>query len=297
MKTCIVTGASGLLGREVVPALSKKWNVIGLSHTPRENCRAIDLRERDQIAALVRETKPDAVVHLAAYREPDFCEDHPAEAKRLNVDPVRFFTETLPASSRLLFVSTDYVFDGTVPPYTETGARNPISEYGRNKCAAEDILAALASGIALRVPLLIGAGPTFKESGFIAQMIEAVVSESPQKLDDVLIRYPCWTRDVAGAIAFLLAGNHAGTFHLSDPRGGTRYSWTVEVAKHLGKSHEHLAPSNVVIPRKAGRPRDSHLDDTKLRALGYRTATDLLDVVKNVLAAFPDVCSSIDVRR
>lgn len=287
MKTCVVTGASGLLGREVVQALQKNWHVVALSHKPRAGHRAIDLRERDQIAALVAEVKPDAVVHLAAYREPDVCEENPAETKRLNVDSVRFFSETLPASARLLFVSTDYVFDGTKPPYTETSPRNPISEYGRSKCAGEDITTARPNSIALRVPLLIGAGPTFKESGFIAQMIETVASGRPQQLDDVLVRFPCWTRDVAGAIAFLLAKEEPGTFQLSGPRGGTRYAWTIEVAKLLGQSHAHLAPSNIVIPRKAGRPLNSQLSDAKLRALGYATATDPMEVVHFVIGKFP----------
>ncbi len=288
MKTCIVTGASGLLGREVVQELQKNWRVVALSHKPREGYRAIDLRERNQIAALVAEVKPDAVVHLAAYREPDFCEENPAETKRLNVDSVRFFSETLPASAQLLFVSTDYVFDGTNPPYTEASPRNPLSEYGRSKCAGEDVIASRPNSIALRVPLLIGAGPSFKESGFIAQMIESLASGKPQQLDEVLVRFPCWTRDVAGAIAFLLAKKETGTFHLSGPRGGTRYAWTVEVAELLGQSHTHLAPSNVVIPRKAGRPRNSQLSDTKLRALGFATSTDLLDVVRFVIGKFPN---------
>lgn len=287
MKTCIVTGASGLLGREVVPALAKSWRIVPLSHRAREGHRAIELRDRDQIVALIRETKPDAVVHLAAYREPDFCEDNPAETKRLNVDSVRAFAEELPASAQLLFVSTDYVFDGTNPPYNETSVRNPISEYGHSKCAAEAIIASRANSIALRVPLLIGAGPTFAESGFIAQTVETIVSEKPQNMDDVLIRHPCWTRDVAGAVAFLLAKKQSGTFHLSGPRAGTRYAWTREIAKLLGKSCEHVQPSKTVIPRKAGRPHDCHLDDSKIRALGYATATDPLEVAREVLSQFP----------
>jgi dTDP-4-dehydrorhamnose reductase len=286
MKTCMITGANGLLGREVAAALANDWNIVALSHRPREGYRAIDLRERDQIAALIRETKPDAVVHLAAYREPDFCEENPAEAKRLNVDPVRFFSETLPATSQLLFVSTDYVFDGENPPYAESAARNPISEYGRSKCAAEDVIATRAKSITLRIPLLMGAGSTFAESGFIAQMYDAVTSGKPQQLDDVLVRFPCWTRDVAGAISFLLRGNHGGTFHLSGPRGGTRYAWTIDAAKLLGKPHAHLAPSNIVIPRKAGRPKNSRLSDAKIRALGFRTATDPMAAMQNVLAQF-----------
>lgn len=287
MKTCVVTGASGLLGRAVVPALAAAgWNVVPLSHRERAGHRAVDLRDPTALAALLDEVAPDAVVHLAAYREPDFCEAHPGETARLNVDPVRLCAERLPASARLLFVSTDYVFDGTTPPYDETSPRHPLSEYGRSKCAAEDVLAGRDNAVVLRVPLLMGAGATLADSGFVAQMLAAVMSDHPQEIDDVLMRYPCWTRDVSGAIAFLLAGGQAGVFHISGPRGGTRYAWTVETARLLGRPHDHLIPSKIVIPRRAGRPVDSHLDDRKLRALGFTTATDPMDVVRAVLAAF-----------
>lgn len=288
MKTCVITGASGLLGREVAAALRDGWKLVPLSHRPREGFRAIDLRDPVQIEALVRETRPDAVLHLAACREPDWCEDHPEETRLLNVEPLRHFASLLSPAAQILLVSTDYVFDGRNPPYAEGSPRSPISEYGRSKCAAEDLLAARPRSIALRVPLLIGAGPTFRESGFIAQAVESITSGQPQFLDDVLVRYPCWTRDVAGAIALLVGGTHEGVFHLSGPRRGTRYTWTVEIASMLGLGHAHLRPSVDVVPRRAGRPLDSHLDDTKLRGLGYRAATDPLEVAQLVLAQFPD---------
>ena len=163
MKTCLITGASGFLGREVARELAQTWTVAGLGHQHAAGgIRSVDLREREQVKALVTETRPDAVVLLAAYRDPDFCEGNPAETARLNVDPVRYFAETLPAGVPLLFVSTDYVFDGRQPPYVETSSRNPISEYGRSKCAAEDVLASRPGAIVLRVPLLIGVATTYK---------------------------------------------------------------------------------------------------------------------------------------
>lgn len=287
MTTCLITGASGFLGREVARVMAADGPVVGLAHRPANTgLRCVDLRERSQVVALVEETKPASVVLLAAYRDPDFCEDQPVETARLNVDSVRFFAESLPASTRLLFVSTDYVFDGKAPPYVETSTRNPISEYGRSKCAAEDVLAGRPRSIILRVPLLVGVGTTFHASGFIAQMIEAIRSGQPQEADDVLVRFPCAIRDVAATIRFLLAGNHAGTFHLSGPRGGTRYAWTLETARVLGLSANHCAPSKAVVPRRAGRPANSQLDDSKLRGLGFRQATDAMDVVREVLATF-----------
>ena len=75
----------------------------------------MDLRGAEALRGVVNEVKPDVVVHSAAYRDPDFCEGHPEEAFRLNVAPIEQFCDRLPESVPLLFVSSDYVFDG--PPH------------------------------------------------------------------------------------------------------------------------------------------------------------------------------------
>ena len=96
MKTCLVTGASGFLGRHVVRRLARDRHVVGLTHRTRQpGLVSLDLREGEHLARLLDELSPDEVVHLAAYRQPDFCEDDRAETWRLNVDPVLTFVERL----------------------------------------------------------------------------------------------------------------------------------------------------------------------------------------------------------
>ena len=84
-------------------------------------------------------------------------------------------------------------------------------------------------------------------------------------------------------LRFLLERRADGVFHLSGPRGGTRYGWTVEMARLLGRPHGHLKPSKVVVQRGARRPANSQLADDKLRALGYSPRTDFSDVARAVL--------------
>ncbi|HMP77463.1 MAG TPA: SDR family oxidoreductase [Kiritimatiellia bacterium] len=278
----LLLGSSGFLGREVVRAFSDHA-LTPVSRRGGAGSRAADIRDADALRALVAETKPDAVLLLAAWREPDVCEAQPDEARRLNVEPARVLRACLPASTRLLFVSTDYVFDGENPPYTEAAPRSPTSVYGATKCEAEDALAGRARTAILRVPLLIGGGAALADCGFIGQMVESIRAGVPQVADDVLMRFPTWTRDVAGAIRFLVERGADGVFHYSGARGGTRYAWTVETAQVLGLPHAHIAPSKEVVPRKARRPFNSQLNDDKIRALGYTAHTDFAEVVRTVL--------------
>jgi dTDP-4-dehydrorhamnose reductase len=87
-----------------------------------------------------RQERPDAVLHLAANPQPDFCEEHPDEAKASNVDSTASLCAALPASVPLILASTDYVFDGSHPPYAEDAERRPVNVYGATKVAAEDLV-------------------------------------------------------------------------------------------------------------------------------------------------------------
>jgi dTDP-4-dehydrorhamnose reductase len=288
MPTCLITGASGLLGRELSGILSTDYRVVGLAHRQAgPGQRAVDLRDDRALADVLGEIRPDVVIHCAAYRDPDFCEEHPDEARRLNVQPVRVMADRLPPGARLLLISSDYVFDGARPPYREDSPRRPLSVYGQTKVEAEDVVGGRPGGLVVRVGLMIGAGPTLAASGFIAQMRDAVLAARPLALDDVLVRFPTWSRDVARAVQFLLRKEAAGTYHVSGARGATRYAWTMEMAGILGKPGDHLTPSREVVVRAAARPRDAQLATDKIRALGFSGFTDFADVARAVLAAFP----------
>lgn len=287
MKRCLVTGATGFLGREAAARLSADFQVVGLGYRQGgPGLLQVDLREPDALRAVLRQVKPDVVVHAAAYRGPDLCEDDPREAWRLNVDPVRVLCEALAPSCRLLLMSSDYVFDGEDPPYREDSTRRPVNRYGQSKVEAEDLVMARPGSLIIRAPVLVGAGPSLASSGFIGEMVSAVRSLAPVVLDDVLVRFPTWTRDVAEAMRFLLRKGAEGVFHVSGPRGGTRYALTVEVASILGEPSGHLRPSSAVVPRKAPRPRNAQLATAKIRALGYTHLTDFPVVVGHVLRGF-----------
>ena len=282
----LITGASGYLGREV-------WNQLRADHTVTAlgfsqslpGLQSVDLRDADALGTLVKVVQPEIVVHCAAYRDPDFCEAHPEDAYRLNVDPVETFMQTLPAASRLIYISTDYVFDGNEPPYAEDAARRPINEYGRTKRAAEDVARARSTSIVLRVPLLVGCGLTFEESGFIAKAVQAIEDHPESEWDHVIQRYPTAITDVAAAIRFLLEQQDAaGPYHFSQREGGTQYEWVCRLAAILGYPTDGIQPAHTLTQRPATRPWNSQLANHRLAALGFKRHTPFASVARDVLA-------------
>ena len=283
----LLTGASGFLGSTIFKRLAAKHELVGLCHSQAATGLVqCDIREADAFSVVLREHSPDLVVHAAAYRDPDFCEDKPEECHRLNVVPLETLCASLPDGVRLIQVSTDYVFDGDHPPYSEQSPTSPVNEYGRSKVAAEDIVNQREGSIVLRMPVLVGAGPSLDRSGYIGQLVALVRDKTPVEVDDYHVRFPAWIEDIAGAVAFLIERNAEGTFQCSGPAGATRYATAIDVGEMLGEDTGHLSPSTASVPRKAKRPFNSQLSTDKIRAFGYEGCTEITDVVQHVMAAF-----------
>lgn len=285
----LVTGASGFLGRAICARLSRDHRVTGWSHrVAGTGLESVDLREGDAVRAVLAKAGPEVVIHCAAYRDPDFSEMHPRENDRLNVGATRSLCEGLPPSVRLVFISTDYVFDGTRPPYHEEDPVSPAQEYGKSKVQGEQVVLQRPGSLVVRVPLLIGVGSDFASSGFLSQIAsQHLRAEVPHDCDHVLVRYPTWICDVADAVAFLTARQATGVFHMSGDDRLTRYEAVCLAAQIWGASASRVRPSRTVLPRAAARPLNSHLATDKIRALGFRGFTPFRDVLEIFHRAFP----------
>lgn len=265
----LVTGASGFLGAAVVERFSRGNTVLaqGNRRVPPGGAR-VDLRNSNAARAVLDEWQPDVVVHAAAYREPDFCEQNPGEAARLNRDAVGVLSRHLRPGALFVFISTDYVFSGENPPYIETDPPDAVNVYGRLKAEAETFVTERDRHLVIRIPVLVGADPDPAKPGFLSQMLQDIRSGAPKEIDNVLVRHPVWIRDVAENLAWLVNHNQDGIWHFSTQNGGTRHALTLRVAKRFGLDASHLRPSTRIIPRPAPRPLNSALDPARLLAAG-----------------------------
>lgn len=281
----LITGASGFLGRAVMERVSGDAETVGVGrHHVSGTIRSVDLRDAQAVRTLLDDEVPDVVIHCAAYRDPDFCETEQAETRRLNVHAVRALTERMRPNTRLIHISTDYVFDGEHPPYDEQDKRFPVNLYGQSKLEAEDIALTRDATCILRVPLLVGCGPSFSESGYIAKTIQAIEQGDAMELDDRTMRFPTDIADVAEVIAFLLNRDAVGVYHYSAVRGQTPYQWALELADVVGLPKDHIFPKKNPVFRAALRPVNSQLAVNRIRALGFERFRDFREVAGKVLA-------------
>lgn len=297
MKSVLVTGASGLLGRMLVRELrAAGFDVRGTAFQRAGNgLDRLDLCDGAAVRDYVARVRPWVVVHAAAERKPDVSEKDPAGTLRLNVEATR----TIAAAARdagawILFFSTDYVFDGSNPPYRPDAATKPLNIYGRSKRDGElAVRETIADHAILRVPILYGPVESLDESPVTVIAGELMRKRGRRvELDHWAMRYPTLTADVAAICRGILEHKLAhpgfrGTFHFSGNEPMTKFEMGRRIARIVGFPEADIVP-NSNPTSGAPRPRDCRLDCGDLEALGITRHTAFDKAMPGILATHLD---------
>jgi len=279
----IVTGASGVLGTAVWDAFataSTDHTVIGLANSRpggERNHRKLNLLDFDAVSTFFREVKPNWVIHCAAERKPDVAEKDPEGTRKLNVDvPAHLAALSKELGFILVFISTEYVFDGTSPPYVPSAQPNPINLYGMTKRDAElAVLGIEGAHVAvLRVPILYGPAPSNAESA-INILIDVVRDQSGKKytMDHYQTRFPTNVVDIASFLVRLAKRPESAPLppliHYSAEEPFTKYEMCLIFARILGLPHAHIIPdAGPPPPGSTPRPRNTQLYVRETEGLG-----------------------------
>lgn len=290
----LVTGASGLLGHAVHQHFDGRVKVTPVAfRNARPGLLAGNLADPAFLAAL-EGGDWDAVIHCAALRSPDYCATHPDLARQINAElPVTLARMAHRRGARMIHVSTDYVFDGTRPPYRETDPCRPVNLYGETKLAAEQGIAAVnPKALIMRIGALYGVPVPGIGSPMLEEAIELVRRGTPAEVDHRIKRYPLFVEDVAAVAEFLLqAEDVRGIVHVGSPRAVTRYEWSLAVAAQLGLPTGSLTPSSRDLTRSAVRPVDAGLATDRLREWGGPVPPDFRERLPGVIRR---ICHSAD---
>ncbi len=296
----IVTGGSGLLGRALLRLLSTvpSVQVLGTAFSrARESgsglprLERLDLRDPVATRAFLDASNPDWIIHCAAERRPDMVDRDPEGARLLNVGAVATLADWVAQhpDSRLLYLSTDYVFDGTNPPYHPDSPTNPLNAYGTMKLQGElAVRSAGASWTILRIPILYGAVESLSESP-ITEIATKLVNNPRSPVEHWATRYPAHAEDVARAIGAIIAANgeeSAGRiFHFAGGEALTKYEMARIIAPLIGAKTEDPVPDPQP-PAGAPRPKDCRLDGAALAALGFSPRIPFSEGVESALQPF-----------
>jgi dTDP-4-dehydrorhamnose reductase len=258
----MVLGASGLLGQ----ALMREWSgdeVVGLSS------REVDIRDERKVRERVEGIRPDWIVLAAAYTNVDGCESNQELALAVNRDGAANVAEAARGiGARLLFISSDYVFDGTKnSPYETDDRRNPLSVYGRSKAEAEIRLQELMpESCIVRTSWLFGTGgkcfpDTILKLAGTRPALDVVNDQSG---------CPTYSIDLARAILQLCRHSAGGIVHVTNAESCTWFEFAREIVKQSGSATEVRPITTEQMPRPAVRPAYSVLSSASLEPFGIK---------------------------
>ena len=256
----LITGAAGQLGTDLVLSAQKSGHqVIATIHGD------LDITDKSQVDRVVGEAKADAIIHAAAWTAVDACESDPQRAMSVNRDgTANIVSAARKSGSRVIYISTDYVFDGTKPtPYIESDLPNPQSVYGASKLAGEQQLDLTTDQI-VRISWVCGE----HGANMVKTILRLAASNPTLTFVDDQIGSPTFTSDAAPAIVELATSDSAGIWHLTNQGSTSWFGFARDVLSAAGQDPNRVIATTTELlqpARPAKRPANSVLDNARMR--------------------------------
>ena len=252
----LVTGANGQLGREIARQGHEHELVL-------TDVDTLDITDGKSVMNFFRDIKPQAVIHCAAYTNVDGAESAADGAFRVNVIGAQNMAAgCLETGARMVYVSTDYVFDGqTNALYREFDVVNPQTVYGRTKWQGEEMVRQiLGRHFIVRTAWLYGDG-----NNFVRTMLRLANEQDSLRVVSDQVGTPTSTVDLSWTIFRLLASDAFGTYHATCQGQCSWYEFACEIFRQAGKSVGVVPVTTAEFVRPAKRPAYSVLDNHMLR--------------------------------
>lgn len=283
-QTHLVIGASGLVGGEVMRRLTRaaRPTVGTYVNQERQNLRRLDITEAAQVQRFCDEFAPQTIYLCAALTQVDYCEDHPEETYRQNVEGPRWVAQAAARlGARLVFYSTEYVFDGRSGPYDEDAPTAPLSVYGKSKLDAEmAVREILPEALILRTTVVYGWDPLSKKKNFAMQVYERVQTGQEMTIPFDQIGNPTLADYLAECSIELADKQVSGVVNVVGKDLLPRTDFTRALVRSLGGDVNRVTPvTTASMKQKAVRPLQGGLRTEKLARLLGRDVLSLDDAL------------------
>lgn len=272
----LVTGASGLLGANLVASACKLNRAVAVIchryslQIPGVSVHRLDLTDSQATRQLITNLRPDAMIHCAAATDVDWCEEHPTETELINVQASAALAEIAQdVNARLLYVSTDAVFDGDRGHYAEQDEPAPLSVYAKSKLRGEqEVLRLCSSALIVRINIY-GWNAQPKQSLAEWMLDQLQTDKHLNGFADVYF-CPLLVNDLAEILLAMLDRGLSGVYHVVGSERISKYEFAKRLAATFGLNSNHVLPSSIAESSlRALRPHDTSLSTEKIQgALG-----------------------------
>ncbi|MEM5830511.1 MAG: SDR family oxidoreductase [Candidatus Aenigmatarchaeota archaeon] len=281
MEKILITGSTGLLGYWISKIfIESNFNVYLVYNTHEPKFKdaekiALDITNFEKVKETLKKVKPDVIIHSAALTDVDLCEKEKELAYNVNVNGTRNFIKslyTLNLSSKFIYISTDYVFDGQKGNYREYDIPNPINYYGLTKLLGEEVTKTYNNYIIIRTSALFGFSPSGKENFGLIALKKLINNEKVKAFVDQIVS-PTYVEFLADAIFKLIKLEISNDILHIAGEAMSRYDFALKLAKILNKENliekSFLNEANFI----AKRPKNSSLNVEKQKNYKLYTYT------------------------
>lgn len=286
----LVTGACGLLGSHLMVVFQSRGDeLLGLDRNPWWGdrpvpCAALDLLDSSAVRRTVSDFKPELLLHCAALADVDRCEKDPGLAERYNLGMTRTLAETLPAGTRMVYLSTDGVFQGERPFTREEWPAAPKTVYGRTKLQGEQVVVELCAH-----PLIVRTNFYGWSSGRKKTSAEwlyrALKERQPVTLFEDFYFTPLYVVDFVNALLRLIDGGPPGLFHIGGRERVSKYEFGRQMAQAAGFPFASVGRGSIDRAGLAApRPKDMSLDTAKFQTATGTTLPGCEEGIRRFLA-------------
>ena len=259
----LVTGARGQLGFDVVQELMR-CGILAVGVDMEE----MDITDADVVDLVVKDSGADAVIHCAAYTAVDAAQENASLCQRVNRDGTKNIAMAcLKYGKKMLYISTDYVFDGEgEKPWEPEDHANPVNVYGRTKYEGElAVRETLEAYFIVRVSWVFG----LHGKNFVKTMLRLSGERECLRVVDDQFGSPTYTRDLAVLLVDMVRTEKYGVYHATNEGICSWYEFACEIFRQAGKVVQVEAVPSDAFPVRAKRPHNSRMDKGKLIKEGF----------------------------
>lgn len=283
MKTVLVTGSNGLLGQKITEQVLADGSVNLIATNRGENkypvsegyvYETMDILEKEQVRLVLEKYKPEALIHTAAMTNVDTCHENNEACWQLNVEATEYLTSLCQEMGiHLIYVSTDFVFDGLAGPYKEEDEPRPVSFYGESKLAGERIAQQMKGDWAIiRTILVYGILKDMSRSNIVLWAKGALEKGDPINVVNDQWRMPTLAEDLAKACLLAVQERAKGVYHVSGKDMMTIVDLVRRVADFWSLDQSLITEvSSNSLGQEAKRPKKTgFILDKAMTDLGYK---------------------------
>ena len=265
----MVIGGGSLLGETIIKSFQESPNTkVNFTYFRKriEGGIFLDITDPFQCSEIISGENPDCVILVSAETNVDYCELNQAESFNTNVEGTRNIVQSC-ENRKLVYFSTDSVFDGRKGSYSEDDHPNPINNYSRTKLFGEYSVATLNNYLILRVCMLYATDPNYPK--FANWVIRSLSANQTVSIATDLCYTPTYVDDIAFATSQLISRDLCGIYHVAGSSSHSSYEMAHIIARIFGFNEDLIEPvKSDYLDRLATRPKNSTLTIQKLNDLG-----------------------------